>query len=92
MLQIGKNLLILLFTLCPSEATQYQCGPSDSPFYRLLSQLFTLPCEQSQINSCCANHDQCYDDCDATRLTCDALFCDCLDKISANIYCRFVLD
>ncbi|VDN84692.1 unnamed protein product [Brugia pahangi] len=85
------KIFLLLITAHHSWTSKYYCGPSDNAFYRFLSQLLTIPCEQHRINSCCLKHDQCYDDCSVTQLACDTLFCDCLKNIQTNFYCRRII-
>ncbi|EFO16293.2 hypothetical protein LOAG_12214 [Loa loa] len=82
---------LLLLTVHYSWTSNYYCGPNNNAFYRLLSQLFTMPCEQYQINFCCLMHDQCYDNCNVTQLACDTFFCNCLNDIQTNFYCRTII-
>uniref|UniRef100_A0A2K6VTF0 Phospholipase A2 n=1 Tax=Onchocerca volvulus TaxID=6282 RepID=A0A2K6VTF0_ONCVO len=85
------SFLLLLTVVHHSWTFLYHCGPTNNTFFKFLSHLLTMPCEQPQINNCCFIHDRCYDDCDTKQLECDNFFCSCLEDIQTNFFCSKII-
>ncbi|KAH7708999.1 Protein Y52B11A.8 [Aphelenchoides avenae] len=63
----------------------WNCG--GGTFSKLTSALVSIPCDSQRIDSCCIEHDDCYDDPRHNQTYCDELFCSCLDRFHTNAVC-----
>jgi hypothetical protein len=70
-------------TVAASKLHNCGAGPVTSFFANLVS----IPCDHSNIDNCCYEHDRCYESPFMTQEECDSQFCGCLDSIPSNFYC-----
>ncbi|OZC06759.1 hypothetical protein X798_06245, partial [Onchocerca flexuosa] len=68
MFRMRTILFLLLLTVHHSWTSSYHCGPTNNTFFKFISHLLTMPCEQLQINYCCFKHDHCYSNCTIEQL------------------------
>uniref|UniRef100_A0AC35G1A7 Phospholipase A2 n=1 Tax=Panagrolaimus sp. PS1159 TaxID=55785 RepID=A0AC35G1A7_9BILA len=61
------------------------CG--GGPWTSFFANLVSIPCDHSNIDNCCYEHDRCYESPFMSQQQCDSKFCACLESFPSSFYC-----
>ncbi|KAE9555040.1 hypothetical protein FO519_001701 [Halicephalobus sp. NKZ332] len=83
---VSTRIVFLIFMACLPSVLGFACGTGGLDSYVAKTSIMNH-CDSrlSQFNSCCVDHDKCYDR-QLGRSNCDKIFCKCLDKAATGTF------